>query len=84
MPLSACDKLGPHEILALIRKGGMGEVNSAPDTRLNRDAAIKHAAFGSMGTAERQGIYQILNAPRRIGSVILVLVVGIMANAIVV
>lgn len=26
MPLSAGDKLGPYEILALVGKGGMGEV----------------------------------------------------------
>jgi predicted Ser/Thr protein kinase len=41
MSLSAGDKLGPHEILALIGKGGMGEVYRARDTRLNRDVAIK-------------------------------------------
>src|SRR5580658_3816577 len=41
MPLSASDKLGPYEILALIGAGGMGEVYRARDTRLNRDVAIK-------------------------------------------
>jgi eukaryotic-like serine/threonine-protein kinase len=41
MPLSAGEKLGPYEILALIGKGGMGEVYRARDTRLNRDVAIK-------------------------------------------
>src|SRR6266849_8102057 len=41
MPLSAGDKLGPYEILALIGKGGMVEVYRAHDSRLNRDVAIK-------------------------------------------
>src|ERR1700737_1008456 len=41
MPLSAGDKLGPYEILALIGKGGMGEVYRAHDSRLSRDVAIK-------------------------------------------
>jgi len=41
MPLCSGDKLGPYEILALIGKGGMGEVYRAHDARLNRDVAIK-------------------------------------------
>src|SRR6202171_3052505 len=41
MPLQAGDKLGPYEILALIGKGGMGEVYKARDTRLDRIVAIK-------------------------------------------
>src|SRR5271167_1500977 len=41
MPLSAGDKLGPYEILALIGAGGMGEVYRARDTKLERDVAIK-------------------------------------------
>jgi serine/threonine protein kinase len=41
MPVSVGDKLGPYEILALIGKGGMGEVYRARDPRLNRDVAIK-------------------------------------------
>ena len=41
MPLSAGDKLGPYEILASIGAGGMGQVYSARDARLNRDVAIK-------------------------------------------
>jgi serine/threonine protein kinase/Tfp pilus assembly protein PilF len=41
MPLSAGDRLGPYEILALIGTGGMGEVYKARDTRLDRTVAIK-------------------------------------------
>ena len=41
MPLAAGTKLGPYEILAPIGAGGMGEVYSAQDTRLNRTVAIK-------------------------------------------
>ena len=41
MPLSAGDKLGPYEILALIGSGGMGEVFKARDTRLHRPVAVK-------------------------------------------
>ena len=41
MPLPAGTKLGPHEILAAIGAGGMGEVYKARDTRLDRIVAIK-------------------------------------------
>src|SRR5512142_2588877 len=41
MSLTAGDKLGPYEIIALIGKGGMGEVYSAHDPRTGRDVAIK-------------------------------------------
>jgi serine/threonine protein kinase len=41
MPLSAGDKLGPYEILALIGAGGMGAVYKARDTKLNRPVAVK-------------------------------------------
>src|SRR4029079_17998072 len=44
MPLSAGDKLGPYGILALIGKGGMGEVFRAHDPRTGRDVAIKVSA----------------------------------------
>jgi len=36
MLLSKGDKLGPYEILVPIGKGGMGEVYTARDTRLDR------------------------------------------------
>jgi len=41
MPLSAGDRLGPYEIVALVGSGGMGEVYRARDTRLDRSVAIK-------------------------------------------
>ncbi len=41
MPLSKGDRLGPYEILALVGKGGMGEVYRAHDERVRRDVAIK-------------------------------------------
>src|ERR1700686_1728461 len=41
MSLSAGDKLGPYDIVALIGAGGMGEVYKARDTRLDRMVAIK-------------------------------------------
>ena len=39
--LARGERLGPYEILAPIGAGGMGEVYSARDTRLNRTVAIK-------------------------------------------
>jgi predicted Ser/Thr protein kinase len=44
MPLATGDKLGPYEILALIGKGGMGEVYRAHDPRTGRDVAVKVSA----------------------------------------
>jgi serine/threonine protein kinase len=41
MPLSAGTRFGPYEIVAPLRKGGMGEVYRARETRLRRDVAIK-------------------------------------------
>jgi serine/threonine protein kinase/tetratricopeptide (TPR) repeat protein len=41
MPLSTGQHLGPYEILALIGKGGMGEVYRARDSRLQREVAVK-------------------------------------------
>src|SRR6476660_7763608 len=41
MALASGEKLGPYEIVALIGKGGMGEVYRARDPRLGRDVAIK-------------------------------------------
>jgi len=41
MTLQSGTKVGPHEILALLGQGGMGEVYRARDVKLNRDVAIK-------------------------------------------
>src|SRR5712691_11435346 len=41
MPLASGTRLGPHEILAQIGAGGMGEVYRARDTKLGRDVAVK-------------------------------------------
>jgi hypothetical protein len=38
MPLAAGTRLGPCEVLGLIGAGGMGEVDKARDTRLEREA----------------------------------------------
>src|SRR5579872_5034680 len=58
MPLSVGNRLGPYEILALIGKGGMGEVYRAHDPRLNRDVAIKisNAQFTERFTREARAI----------------------------
>jgi eukaryotic-like serine/threonine-protein kinase len=56
MPLSPGDKLGPHEILAAIGAGGMGEVYRARDPRLNRTVALKvfKAEFTERFTGEAE------------------------------
>ncbi|HYL34354.1 MAG TPA: protein kinase [Bryobacteraceae bacterium] len=40
-PIPAGTQLGPYQIVALLGKGGMGEVYRARDPKLNRDVAIK-------------------------------------------
>jgi serine/threonine protein kinase len=41
MTIGIGDKLGVHEILSLLGRGGLGEVYRARDGRLKRDVAIK-------------------------------------------
>jgi serine/threonine protein kinase len=54
MGLSPGDKLGPYEIVALIGKGGMGEVYRGVDTRLGRPVAIKISAREFSDRFERE------------------------------
>ena len=64
MPLATGDKLGPYEILALIGKGGMGEVYRARDSRLGRDVAIKVSASQFNERFEREAkLVAALNHP---------------------
>ena len=42
--LPAGTRLGPHELLAAIGAGGMGEVYRARDTRLHRTVTVKVTA----------------------------------------
>src|ERR1039457_3862289 len=64
MALHPGDKLGPYECIALIGKGGMGEVWKAHDSRLKRDVAIKVSAaqFSERFEREAQAI-AALNHP---------------------
>jgi serine/threonine-protein kinase len=54
MRLAPGDKLGPYEIFAPIGAGGMGEVYSARDVRLNRFVAIKVSAAHFSERFERE------------------------------
>jgi Tol biopolymer transport system component/predicted Ser/Thr protein kinase len=54
MELTPGEKLGPYEIVSRIGKGGMGEVWSARDSRLNRNVAIKVAAREFSDRFERE------------------------------
>src|SRR4029079_14140080 len=53
MSLPIGTRLGPHEILAPLRAGGMGEVYRARDTKLGRDVAIKLLPAASTNHRER-------------------------------
>jgi eukaryotic-like serine/threonine-protein kinase len=64
MAFSAGDKLGPYEIVALIGKGGMGEVYGGTDTRLGRRVAIKVSAREFSDRFEREArAISALNQP---------------------
>jgi eukaryotic-like serine/threonine-protein kinase len=53
MPLAANARLGPYEIRSALGAGGMGEVYSAFDSRLNRAVAIKILHLGDTGPESR-------------------------------
>ncbi len=44
MPLQPGTTLGPYQIDAPLGAGGMGEVDKATDTRLERTVILSHAA----------------------------------------
>ena len=41
MPLQPGSRIGHYDVTALIGEGGMGQVYSATDTKLNRQVALK-------------------------------------------
>ena len=53
MSLDAGSRIAAYEILALLGRGGMGEVYRARDTKLNRDVAIKILPDAFAADAER-------------------------------
>jgi len=54
MPLTAGERLGPYEVLALLGAGGMGEVYRARDPRMGREVAIKVSAERFSDRFERE------------------------------
>ena len=64
MPLAASEKVGRYEILALIGKGGMGEVYKAHDPAAGRDVAVKiaHERFSDRFGREAKAV-AALNHP---------------------
>src|SRR3974390_912851 len=58
MALSASDRLGHYEILALIGAGGRGEVYRARDTKLRREVAIKVLPEALARDSERMARFQ--------------------------
>ena len=53
MALNPGDQLGHYKIQSLIGKGGMGEVYSALDTKLDREVAIKVLPAALAGDPDR-------------------------------
>src|SRR5215469_16830228 len=58
MSLSAGQRLGSYEIVALIGAGGMGEVYRARDTKLKRDVALKVLPDTFADDSERMARFQ--------------------------
>lgn len=53
MSLGPREQIGHYKVLAMIGKGGMGEVYRARDTKLGRDVAIKVLPAGLVADPER-------------------------------
>jgi eukaryotic-like serine/threonine-protein kinase len=58
MVMRSGTKLGPHEILAPLGAGGMGEVYRARDSKLNRDVALKILPARFTDDAERMARFR--------------------------
>jgi serine/threonine-protein kinase len=58
MPLTIGSQLGSHEIVALLGKGGMGEVYRARDLKLKREVAIKILPGEFSSDADRLSRFQ--------------------------
>jgi serine/threonine-protein kinase len=59
MPLAPGSRLGPYQIVALLGKGGMGEVWRARHERLGRDVAVKVLAADAVGDADRMRRFEL-------------------------
>jgi len=58
MPIAPGTRLGPYEIIAALGAGGMGEVYSAKDTRLDRSVAIKVIPAHLSGSPELKARFE--------------------------
>ncbi len=58
MPLTAGERIGPYEIIALLGVGGMGEVYRARDTQLDRQVALKILSPALAGDAQYMARFQ--------------------------
>jgi Tol biopolymer transport system component len=58
VPLTPGERVGLYEVIALIGRGGMGEVYRARDTRLKRDVALKILPSEFSTDPERAGRFE--------------------------
>ncbi len=59
MPLPPGTRLGPYEVIAFSKAGGMGEVYLATDTRLDRMVAVKVLPTMFAGDPERRRRFEL-------------------------